>query len=84
MANNHCEDLGIPEHLHRNDRPVKPHFDDGEKIYRRLAPEHLEADGSLVLVTQRRLPLAALMASTFGTVEVLLDAGPHRVWFGKK
>ena len=50
----------------------------------RGAPEHLEADGSLVLVTQRRLPLAALMASTFGTVDVLLDAGPHRVWFGKK
>jgi len=44
MANNHCEDLGIPEHLHQNDRPVKPHFDDGEKIYRRLAPEHLEGN----------------------------------------
>ena len=48
------------------------------------APAHLETDGSLVLVTQRRLPLAALMASTFNTVEVLLDAGPHRVWSGKK
>ena len=50
----------------------------------RGAPDHLETDGSLVLVTQRRLPLAGLMASTFNTVEVLLDAGPHRVWFGKK
>ena len=50
----------------------------------RGAPDHLETDGSLVLVTQRRLPLAGLMASTFNMVEVLLDAGPHRVWFGKK
>ena len=50
----------------------------------RGAPDHLETDGSLVLVTQRRLPLAGLMASTFNTVEVLLDAGPHRVWFGRK
>ena len=53
-----------------------------ERLVRR-APGHLEADGSLVLVTQRRLPLAAWMASTFDTVDVLLDAGPHRVWFGK-
>ena len=50
----------------------------------RGAPDHLESDGSLVLVTQRRLRLAALMESTFGTVDVLLDAGPHRVWFGGK
>jgi len=50
----------------------------------RGAPDHLETDGSLVLVTQRRLPVAALMASTFNTVEVLLDAGPYRVWCGKK
>ena len=50
----------------------------------RGAPDHLEGDGSLVLVTQRRLRLATLMESTFGTVDVLLDAGPHRVWFGGK
>ena len=50
----------------------------------RGAPEHLEADGSLVLVTQRRLPIAALMESTFGTVKVLIDVGPHRVWYGEK
>ena len=50
----------------------------------RGAPDHLESDGSLVLVTQRRLRLATLMESTFGTVDVLLDAGPHRVWFGGK
>jgi 16S rRNA G1207 methylase RsmC len=48
------------------------------------APDHLESGGSLVLVTQRRLPLAALLKSTFKTVEVLLDSGPHRVWVGKK
>jgi 16S rRNA G1207 methylase RsmC len=50
----------------------------------RGAPDHLESDGSLVLVTQRRLPLAALMESTFDTVEVLLDVGPHRVWSARK
>lgn len=50
----------------------------------RGAPDRLESGGSLVLVTQRRLPLAAMMKSTFNEVEVLLDAGPHRVWFGKK
>jgi 16S rRNA (guanine1207-N2)-methyltransferase len=50
----------------------------------RGAPDHLESDGSLVLVTQRRLRLATLLESTFGTVDVLLDAGPYRVWFGGK
>ena len=50
----------------------------------RGAPDHLETGGSLALVTQRRLPLAALLESTFHTVEILLDSGPHRVWFGKK
>ena len=50
----------------------------------RGAPDHLEPGGSLALVTQRRLPLAALLESTFNTVEVLLDSGPHRVWLGKK
>ena len=50
----------------------------------RGAPDYLETGGSLMLVTQRRFPLAALMKSTFKTVEVSLDAGPHRVWFGKK
>ena len=50
----------------------------------RGAPDHLEIGGSLVLVTQRRLPLAALLESTFDSVDVLLDSGPHRVWFGKK
>ena len=48
------------------------------------APDHLEVGGSLVFVTQRRLPVAALMESTFNTVEVLLDAGPHRVWIGSQ
>jgi len=50
----------------------------------RGAPDHLETGGSLALVTQRRLPLSALLEATFNTVEVLLDSGPHRVWFGKK
>lgn len=50
----------------------------------RGAPDHLEVGGSLVLVTQRRLPLAALMESTFDTVKMLIDVGPHRVWYGQK
>jgi 16S rRNA (guanine1207-N2)-methyltransferase len=50
----------------------------------RGAPDYLVTGGSLMLVTQRRFPVAALMKSTFKTVEVSLDAGPHRVWFGKK
>ncbi len=50
----------------------------------RGAPDYLVAGGSLVLVTQRRFPVAALMKSTFKTAGVSLDAGPHRVWFGKK
>ncbi len=49
----------------------------------REAPDHLESGGSLVLVTQRRLPVAASMESVFDTLEILLDAGPHRVWLGK-
>ena len=50
----------------------------------RGAPDYLVTGGSLMLVTQRRFPLAGLMKSTFKTVDVSLDAGPHRVWFGKK
>ena len=49
-----------------------PPFHEGKvetgRVVERLvrgAPDHLETDGSLVLVTQRRLPLAALLASTF-------------------
>jgi len=49
----------------------------------RGASDHLEPGGSLMLVTQRRFPLAALMKSTFETVETVLDAGPHRVWLGR-
>ena len=50
----------------------------------RGAPDYLVTGGSLILVTQRRFPVASLMKSTFKTVEVSLDAGPHRVWCGKK
>ena len=49
----------------------------------RGVPDHLEAGGSLAFVTQRHLPLSASLDSTFKTVEVLLDAGLHRVWLGK-
>jgi 16S rRNA (guanine1207-N2)-methyltransferase len=50
----------------------------------REAPHHLDDGGALALVTQRRLPLAALLEPVFETVEVLLDSGPHRVWLGRK
>ena len=46
--------------------------------------DRLAGGGSLVFVTQRRFPLFALMESTFEAVEVLIDAGPHRVWQAKK
>ena len=49
----------------------------------RGAPDYLKAAGSLMLVTRRGFPLAALMKSTFKTVEVSLDEGLYRVWFGK-
>ncbi len=68
-----------------------PPYHDGkarsERVVERLvrgASDYLETGGSLMMVTQRRFPLAALMKSTFETVEVSLDAGPHRVWLGKK
>jgi 16S rRNA G1207 methylase RsmC len=50
----------------------------------RGSPDRLADGGSLVLVTQRRFPLSALMKSIFEVVDVLIDAGPHRVWLGKK
>ncbi len=58
----------------------------GEVVERLVcgAPDYLGSGGSLVLVTQRRFPLSALMKSTFRTVQVVLDSGPHRVWSGKK
>jgi 16S rRNA (guanine1207-N2)-methyltransferase len=58
----------------------------GEVVERliRGATDHLQVDGSLVFVTQRRLPAASLMESAFRTVKVLFDAGPHRVWHGLK
>ncbi|MBH16020.1 MAG: hypothetical protein CME30_01895 [Gemmatimonadetes bacterium] len=41
---------------------------------------HLNADGKLVFVVQRRLQLEGLLSSCFNTVEVLADRGVYRVW----
>ncbi len=62
----------------------KAQTDEVVELLVRGAPDHLAMGGSLVFVTQRRLPVAALMESTFETFEVLLDAGPHRIWCGNK
>ena len=44
------------------------------------APRHLNQKGALLLVTQRRLPVATHLEAAFNTVEIVLDEGPHRVW----
>jgi len=44
------------------------------------APAHLTEKGTLLLVTQRRLPMQAHLEAAFVTVEALLDEGPHRIW----
>ena len=31
-----CSELGIPSHLHRNERGIDPHFEPGEHYYRRF------------------------------------------------
>jgi 16S rRNA (guanine1207-N2)-methyltransferase len=47
------------------------------------APTHLTADGALVLVVQRRIPLDAVLAKAFGTVATLADDGRFRVWLAR-
>jgi 16S rRNA (guanine1207-N2)-methyltransferase len=44
------------------------------------APSHLTATGSLLLVTQRRLPVGIHLQAAFARVEIVTDEGPHRVW----
>ena len=46
----------------------------------RRAPLHLTEKGTLLLVTQRRLPVDILLGAAFKTVDIVLDDGPHRVW----
>lgn len=48
----------------------------------RGTPGHLEPGGALVLVVQRRLPVAHHLEEAFHTVETLADGGPFRVWRG--
>ena len=42
--------------------------------------KHLEGRGCLALVVQRRLPVGPLLDEAFGSVAVLADEGPWRVW----
>ena len=46
----------------------------------RNAPGALKPSGELVVVAQRRLPVARLLESTFGEVRTAGDRGPFRVW----
>ena len=46
----------------------------------RDAPGALKRSGGLVVVAQRRLPVARLLARTFGDVGIAGDRGPFRVW----
>jgi hypothetical protein len=38
MPDEICNSRGIPEHLHRCDRPVVPNFDTNERLFRRFPP----------------------------------------------
>ena len=44
------------------------------------APAHLTEKGTLLFVTQRRLPVRTHLEAAFDTVGVVLDEGPHRIW----
>ena len=44
------------------------------------APAHLTKKGTLLFVTQRRLPVEGHLQAAFGTVQAILDEGPYRVW----
>jgi len=46
----------------------------------RGAPAHLTEKGTLLLVTQRRLPVQVHLEAVFGTVQAVFDDGPHRIW----
>ena len=45
MPDAECSAKGIPEHLHRNDRPANQSFPDNEKLWMRFSPEHPLMDG---------------------------------------
>ena len=46
----------------------------------REAPGALAPRGSMMLVTQRRLPIPRMLAECFRDVRTVADRGPHRVW----
>lgn len=45
-----------------------------------VAPQHLAANGMLVMVVQRRIALDRQLAATFGRVVTVADNGNYRVW----
>jgi 16S rRNA (guanine1207-N2)-methyltransferase len=47
------------------------------------APRHLSADGRLLLVVQRRVPLDELLRAQFRKVEIMAETGTYRVWSGR-
>src|SRR5882724_4252362 len=44
MPDEICSARGIPEHLHRCDRPAVPDFDADERLFRRFPPAHIGND----------------------------------------
>lgn len=49
----------------------------------RDSPAHLDEDGAIRLVVQRRLPVQRLVEERFRAVEVLADRGAFRVWWAR-
>lgn len=47
------------------------------------APDHLDPDGALVMVVQRRFAVGDLMKESFRRVEVLGEDATYRVWRGE-
>ncbi len=50
----------------------------------RDAPGALTPRGTLMLVSQRRLPVPAMLRRSFGSVRTVADGGPFRVWVARR
>lgn len=51
----HCDELGIPKHLHKNGKRQKKHFSKGEKLFRRIPPDGFLPNG---LISAEYLPVS--------------------------
>jgi hypothetical protein len=67
----------VPEEMKRNGRPEDPHFDDNEKLYRRLPPGFL--DGRLIAIEALELPDMSVNREKFGPPQWLL-IGDYEGW----